>query len=72
MQGAPWSKYANLLWYGHTYDNDDPVTSWIRVDEKGGPSEELVNRKRDPEREITVIDHPTRQILAKKLRTASR
>ncbi|KAF3404338.1 hypothetical protein DPV78_002235 [Talaromyces pinophilus] len=58
------------LWYGHTYDNDDPIMSWVRVDEAGHPPEDLVNRRRDAEFENTVIDHPTRQVLVNKLRDA--
>jgi len=45
---------------------------WIRIDEEGCPPEELVKWKRDPELKNTVIDHPTRQILADKLRDAIR
>ena len=62
------SRWENLLWYGHTYDNDDPVMSWTRVDENDGLPDELVRRKRDAEPKNTVIDHPTRQIIADKLR----
>lgn len=64
------TKWTNLLWYGHTYDTDDPIMSWVRVDEEGGPPEELVNWRRDAEFQNTVIDHPTRQVLADKLRDA--
>lgn len=62
------TKWTNLLWYGHTYDTDDPIMSWVLVDEEGGPPEELVNWRRDAEFQNTVIDHPTRQVLADKLR----
>lgn len=64
------SRWENLLWYGHTYDNDDPVMSWTRVDENDGLPDELVRRKRDAELKNTVIDYPSRQILADKLRKA--
>jgi hypothetical protein len=60
-------KWTDLLWYGHTYDIDDPIMSCVRVDEEGGSPKELMNRKCNPDFHYTMIDHPTRQVLADKL-----
>ncbi|EED23386.1 hypothetical protein TSTA_068130 [Talaromyces stipitatus ATCC 10500] len=61
-------KWTNLLWYGHTFEEDDPTMSWPRINEQGGPPEDLVDGKLDAALHNTVMDDARRKVLADKLR----
>ncbi|EED14816.1 hypothetical protein TSTA_042880 [Talaromyces stipitatus ATCC 10500] len=61
-------KWTNLLWYGHTFEEDDPIMSWPRIDEQGGPPEDLVEEKYHFALCNIVMDDARRKLLAKKLR----